>query len=131
MPVLDTVVLFAAADPEDAFHEKALEHLAKLGTRYVLATSALIEFDIVLKSRGFDYNERMEKFALLIRDFPAAAEAVHRITPATLYLAALHERDFDLDYFDACVAAEAWEHDGIVVSTDESFDVIPDLKRMW
>lgn len=131
MPVLDTSVVFAAADPRDALHSKALKFLTKLGRRYVLATFALIEFDIVLKSRGFSHNERMEKFALLIRDFPAAAKSVHRITPTTLYLAALHGRDFGLEYFDAGVAAEAVEHDGAVISADKAFDIIPSLRRSW
>lgn len=131
MPILDTNVLFAAADPEDPSHRKALNHLTQLGRRNFLATFALIEFDIVLKSRGFSYDQRMEKYTLLLRDFPAAAESVHTISSTTLYLAALHERDFGLEYFDAGVAAEAIEHDGAVISADKSFDNIPSLKRSW
>lgn len=131
MPVLDTAVIFAAADPEDPSHTKALKHLAKLGPKRLLATFALIEFDIVLKSRGYTDENRMEKLALLLRDFPASATSIHPITPATLYAAALNERSFRVDYFDAAVAAEAMEHDGKVVSTDRAFDVIPGLKRIW
>ncbi|KPV65422.1 MAG: hypothetical protein AOA65_0163 [Candidatus Bathyarchaeota archaeon BA1] len=36
-----------------------------------------------------------------------------------------------LDYFDAGVAAEALQLDGIVISTDEAFDKVSHIKRSW
>jgi len=39
--------------------------------------------------------------------------------------------EYKLDYFDAGVAAEALQHDGIVISTDKAFDKIPYIKRKW
>jgi predicted nucleic acid-binding protein len=130
MPILDTVVLFAAADPLDKFHEDSVRHLRKVGGEVLVGTSALMEFDIVLKSRGLPAIARMKEMALLMKDYPEVSSSVHPVSPATLYLAALHEREFHLDYFDALMAAEAAEHDGEMVSTDRAFDAVPNLKRI-
>jgi len=124
------VVLFAAADPLDKFHEDGVRHLRNVGGKLLVGTSALVEFDIVLKSRGLSGSDRMMEMALLMKDYPDVASSVHPVSPATLYLAALHEREFRLDYFDALMAAEASEHDGEMVSSDRAFDAIPNLKRV-
>jgi predicted nucleic acid-binding protein len=130
MPVLDTVVLFAAADPLDKFHEEGVRRLRSVGGKSLVATSALMEFDMVLKSRGLSSSERMKLMSLLRAEFPDVASSVHPISLSTLYLAALHEREFGLDYFDALIAAEAAEHDGEMVSSDRAFDTVPNLKRV-
>ncbi|MBI2649503.1 MAG: PIN domain-containing protein [Thaumarchaeota archaeon] len=129
-PLLDTVVLFAAADSLDPLHESAVHHMRKLGGAYLIGTFALLEFDVVLKSNGFSNEKRIEEFALLLRDYPAAAEATHGVSPSALYLAILCEREFDLSYFDALIAAEAIDHDGKIVSNDRAFDRIPGLSRI-
>lgn len=130
MPILDTVVLFAAADSSDRLHESAIKQLRMLGGTQLIGTFALLEFDVVLKSNGFSTKMRMEEVALLLRDFPFVAGATHSASPGTLYRAILCEREFDLGYFDALLAAEAMEHDGKTVSTDRAFDKIPGLKRI-
>ena len=49
----------------------AKKHLRLVGEQEVyLGAFALFEFDITLKSRGFTFEERMEKYALLLRDYP-------------------------------------------------------------
>jgi len=54
MPVLDTVVLFATADEGDDRHHKASSYTQSLEKKNLyLAGFALLEFDIVLKSRGY------------------------------------------------------------------------------
>ncbi len=132
MPVLDTVVLFGAADPRDPIHEKSLDHLTRLEQpEYYLASFALVEFDIVMKSRGFTYGERMERHALLARDFPAASIKTRAISPQVLHLAASIEGEAGIDYFDACVAAEAKAQDGIIVSTDGVFNRLKGIRRRW
>lgn len=132
MPILDTVVLFAAADAKDKRHDKALGYMRKLRERdFYIASFALLEFDIVLRSRGFSAEERMEKHALLLKDFPDSRAKVSPLSPPAFYLSARLEKEFGLDYFDAGVAAEALQHDGIVVSTDAAFDKVDNLKRKW
>ena len=132
MPVLDTVVLFGAANPKDPYHKKSAEYLARLTEPgYYVAGFALFEFDIVMKSRGFSLKDRMLKHGLLARDYPASTSRVRALSPTTLYLAVDIEGTQRIDYFDAGVAAEAKALDGTVVSTDRVFDDLRGVKRIW
>ncbi len=132
MPVLDTVVLFGAADPKDPAHEKSKRFLARLGEPdYYLAGFAMLEFDIVMKSRGFSYGERMARHALLAKDYPPSSVKVRPVSPSVLFLAARIEGEEGTDYFDAGVTAEAKSLDGLVVSSDRIFDELKGLKRIW
>lgn len=132
MPVLDTVVIFGAADSNDRHHDRAKRHLQRIANSEVyLGTFALLEFDIVMKSRGLSFQERMEKHASLLRDYPELSEKMVGVSPATLYLASRLEGEAELEYFDAGVAAEALQLDGTVVSTDRAFDRVEGLKRIW
>ena len=98
---------------------------------YFIAGFALFEFDIVMKSRGFSFRERMLRHALLARDYPASTSKTRPLSPTTLYLAADIEGTQGIDYFDAGVAAEAKALDGLVVSTDPIFDKLHGLERVW
>ncbi len=130
MPILDTIVLFAALSNVDPRHKRALYYMEKLREEdYYIGATALIELDIVLKSRGFSHQERMMIHALLAADYPYAK--VNNLSPSTLYLVAKIEKEYNLDYFDACIAAEALLLDGIVVSTDKALDKVSGLKRVW
>jgi predicted nucleic acid-binding protein len=132
LPVLDTVVLFGAADVKDPAHERSIAYLDRLSEpSYYLAGFALVEFDIVMKSRGLTHKERMMRHALLARDYPATTVKVRPISPHVLYLAATIEDEDGIDYFDAGVAAEAKVLDGKVVSTDRVFDRLRGLGRTW
>lgn len=132
MPVLDTVVLFATADSNDKHHERAKKHLQLIGEPEVyLGAFALFEFDITLKSRGLTFEQRMEKYALLLRDHPPLDQKVTRLSPSTFYLASRLEEETELEYFDAGIAAEALQLDGSVVSTDKAFDKVEGLTRTW
>jgi predicted nucleic acid-binding protein len=132
VPVLDTVVLFGAADPKDPHHDKSTFHLKRLTQHgFYIASFALFEFDIVMKSRGMSYRERMVRHALLARDHPATAFKVKAVSPQVLYLTSRIEGEEKLDYFDAGVAAEAQALDGSVVSTDSVFDRLSGVKRVW
>lgn len=132
MPILDTVVLFGAADPKDAVHDKSKRLLARLADPdYYLAGFAMLEFDIVMKSRGFSHGQRMLQHALLAKDYPDSTVKVRPVSPTVLYLSAKIEGEEGTDYFDAGVAAEAESFDGIVVSSDRVFDKLKGLKRIW
>lgn len=132
MPVLDTVVLFGAADSKDKHHTRSIRHLATVEKAEVhLGGFALFEFDVTMKSRGLSFEERMDTHALLLRDYPALASKVATLSPATFYLASRLEAETELEYFDAGVAAEALQLDGIVISTDKAFDRVQGLIRIW
>ena len=132
MPLLDTVVLFGTADSSDRHHEHASKHLRRISApETYLGTFALLEFDIVMKSRGLSFEDRMEKHASLLRDYQELEVKVAALSPAVLYLASRLEKETDLEYFDAGVAAEAIQLDGEVVSTDRAFDRVQGLRRTW
>lgn len=132
MPVLDTVVLFAAADPKDKAHSRGLYYLDRLKqTDYYVACFALVEFDIVLKSRGYKYEERMTRHALLAKDFPLTNVKVRPLSPELLYVSSKLEGEEKIDYFDAAIAAEAKMYDGQVVSSDRVFDRLSGVHREW
>lgn len=132
MPVLDTVVLSALADSKDKHHSTAKKHMKDLKKKnYRVSAFALLEFDIVLKGRGFSFDTRMEKVALLIKDFPMVTRRMSALTPATIYLTARLEKELSMDYFDAGVASEVLQSDGVVISTDRVFDEVPNLTRVW
>ena len=132
MPILDTVVVFGTADSNDEHHNRAKRHLRRVSEPGVyLGTFALMEFDIVMKSRGLTFEDRMEKHASLLRDYPELDQKVASVTPATMYLASRLEGEAKLEYFDAGVAAEALQLDGTVISTDRAFDRVEGLKRLW
>ena len=134
MPVLDTVVLFGALDEEDEHHDASVAHMRRLSSEsadYWIAGFALFEFDVVMKSRGLTFDERMENYALLLKDFPSVSEKTLKIGPGTLFLTAELEKNQGIDYFDAGIASESLQKNGIVVSTDRVFDKIPNLKRIW
>ncbi len=130
MPILDTVVLFAAADAGDRFHRDSLGRLGNASKETMLGTFALLEFDLVLKSRGSTAEQRSDLMVLLLKDFANIATAIHSVSPSTIAIAAQLESRFGLDYFDALLASESMEHDGIIVSTDREFEKIPGLKRI-
>ena len=130
MPILDTVVIFAVADDKDRFHRAAKAQLSRLSSRTRLASFALTEFDVVLRSRGYSVSQRARELLLLLRDYPRSASAVHAVSPSTFVLASGVEGRLGLDYFDSLVAAEALQHDGRVVSSDREFDRVPGLKRI-
>lgn len=126
------MVLFAAADRKDKHHSVAKNHMRNLTRKNQrLSAFAMLEFDIVLKSRGFSFEERMEKAALLIKDFPPVTKKLSSITPATIYLTARLEKELSMEYFDAGVASEALQTDGVIISTDRIFDKVPNLERVW
>lgn len=53
------------------------------------------------------------------------------VSPSTFHRVAEIEKNLGIDYFDAGVASESLQKNGIVVSTDQVFDTIPNLKRIW
>jgi len=49
---------------------------------------ALLEFDIMMKSRGFSHKQRMLQHALLAKDYPLSTAKVRPLSPTVLYLSA-------------------------------------------
>ncbi len=96
-----------------------------------MASSALLELDIVLKNDGIGDEERFDIFDALSAEF-----SDRRISPVThsslataagLQKAYVGMRSF---YFDSIHIAVAIHNDGIIVSSDSSFDRISGVRRI-
>jgi len=124
------VVIVAAADDRDRFHLASLNHLSQLSEEKLLASAALLEFDLLLRGKGYSENLRSEQFKLLLASYPRAASSVHHVSPTTFVLASSLEEQYGLGYFDSLIAAEAIQHDGQIVSSDRELDRVPGLQRI-
>jgi len=133
MPVLDTMVLFGAADPEDIIHDQAKAYLNKVTPtgEFWIPSFALIEFDLVLRSKGKDPKERMGTFLLFQKDYSEITSRCLSITSAILYHLARLENNYAIDYFDAGIVAQALALDGIVVTKDKAIKRIPEIETVW
>ena len=129
MPVADTELIFAL-NPKDPKHENALRKIKEI-PNLVVPDTAILEFQIVLRSRGRTPSQ--VRIALLaLRQILSQ----HKIREAdTLSIGLLVnqcelEERYGLSYFDSLIAASALSLDKQIVSNDQAFDKIPNLKRI-
>ncbi|MEM1570000.1 MAG: PIN domain-containing protein [Candidatus Bathyarchaeia archaeon] len=129
MPVADTELLFAL-NPRDYRHKQAMRLLKELSGLMVPDT-AVLEFQAVLRARG--RNPSQVKMALLALHEALTRSGVKEVKTLSLSLLALQselEDRYGLSYFDSLIAASALALDRQVVSDDEAFDRVPNLKRI-
>lgn len=133
MPVIDTLVLFAAADSKDKWHQIGSKLLNDVNENqeWYIPSFALLEFDLVLKSREYSESDRMEKLALLINDYPHLEEKTIPITPKIIHETARVESLYLLDYFDAGMVASALILDKKIATTDQKIIKIPEIEVLW
>lgn len=116
MEIVDTVYLVALLNPDDPKHEEAVELLSDLGTSRRVSQAALIELDLLMKSRGFTIEERRNAWLVLTRVIPE--EAVELLAPKVFAVAVELYESEGLDYFDALVAAQCVVRNAKPVTTD-------------
>jgi predicted nucleic acid-binding protein len=114
--IVDTVYLVALLNPDDPKHEEAVELLSDLGTSRRVSQAALIELDLLMKSRGFTIEERRNAWLVLTRVIPE--EAVELLAPKDFAVAVELYESEGLDYFDALVAAQCVVRNAKPVTTD-------------
>ena len=133
LPVIDTLVLFAAADSTDKFSEKGLSYLNDVNTNryWFIPSFAILEFDLVLKSRGYSESDRMKKYALLISDYPNIEKKIIPVTPRIIHETARIESLYDLDYFDAGMIATALILDKKIATVDKELASISEIEIVW
>jgi predicted nucleic acid-binding protein len=132
MPVVDTVIIFGAADTKDKYHELGVKYLEGVNNgEYLIPSLALVEFDIILKNRGYSFAERMEKHALLLADYPYLDANILNFSPIVFYNLARLESEYNLDYFDAGICAQALQHDGIIITPDRKIAAVKEIKTQW
>lgn len=128
MPVVDTEFLFAL-NPKDHKHQHAMKMLDS-ASDLMMPDSAAIEYQAVLRSRG--RSPAQTKLALLALHEALTRKKVKEAktisTSLLAYQAELEEK-YGLSFFDSLIAASALALDRKVVSDDQAFDRVPDLKR--
>ena len=118
MKLIDTVVLVASINAKDRLHLRAQNHLNALkdDNETFVPAPALIEFELELKSHGFNEKERMTVYEDLLPVVPkdkVIAQSISSMAQAlTLYVSGM-------SYFDSLIAAMAKEADATVITTDK------------
>jgi len=122
-------MLIALVNPEDKLHEHAdrfFEKVARGELRDVrVATSALLEYELTLKSRGYperDIREDIVAFKNLLKECPITSEVIVKASE-------LREK-YGLTYFDSLHAATAVLADGVIVSSDKDYEKVRGLKAI-
>lgn len=132
MPVLDTEVLFAL-NPADKLHRDAvLTLVASSRAREMMYApdSAILEFEVVLRSLKRTAGEiRPALLALRKALQQNNVTEMKTLGTNTLSMQCEIEETYGLTYFDSLVAASAMTMDGVIVSNDEDFEKVPNLKR--
>jgi len=104
LEIVDTVYLVAYLRRSDPLHAEAARILEGLGAERKVSQVALVELDLLMKSRGFTPSERAKTWMLLEALIPP--EAVEPLRPKDLALASLLEQERSMDYFDALIASQ-------------------------
>jgi len=129
VPVADTEFLFAL-NPRDHKHQHVMRLLKELSGIMVPDTAAL-EFQVVLRVRGRSPSQ--VKMALLALHEALTRSNVKEVKTMGMSLLALQselEETYGLSYFDSLIAASALTLDRQVISDDDDFDRVPNLKRI-
>ena len=58
MEIIDTIYLIAYFRPSDPLHENAIAYLENLDDDRVVFSASLTEFDLLMKTRGLESEER-------------------------------------------------------------------------
>ncbi|KPV62473.1 MAG: hypothetical protein AOA66_1328 [Candidatus Bathyarchaeota archaeon BA2] len=130
MPILEVDMLMAftnAADPLHAVADNLFKGIknAKLG-RVAVASSAYLEYELVHRTRGYSENEISEDLKAF-RRYPRLDEKP--LTSRVLIEAAALRGKTEITYFDSLHAATALLADKIIISVDNIYDRILELKR--
>lgn len=126
LEIVDTVYLIAYLRANEARHEKALELLSGLGASRRISQAALLELDLLMKSRGFNPEEREKVWSFLEQLIPE--DAVEVLLPADFLIAVRLHEEGGLDYFDALVAAQCILRGATPLTTDS--DILRAVKEI-
>ncbi|MHA1595888.1 MAG: type II toxin-antitoxin system VapC family toxin [Candidatus Baldrarchaeia archaeon] len=135
MRIVDTVYLVAYFRSSDRLHGDAIRVIEGLGGDTVVSQAALLEFDLLMKARGFSDDERRKVWLVLHRFI--SRETVEPVTPLDMAVAAVIIASYGLDYFDALVAAQCVVRGAEPLTTDKEIlgvvsrrgEVLSELER--
>lgn len=115
MKIIDTVVLIGSI-LKNKHHDVAFNHLRSVRNKkeIYVPSSALIEFDLILKNRGYTQEERKITFDAIMPYIPE--RKVLPITPEVI--SQIPSLESELSYFDAFIVAYALNLKATVITTD-------------
>ena len=131
MPVLETDFLKGLIDGSDRLHVHSVRALAKvISDGWTIASSSMLELDLLLKNTDISLAERHEIFESLRAELDV--ETVLPLSHAVLSKAALLQNRYAFPkfYFDSLHVSTAILHDGDIVSSDREFDQIAEVRRI-
>jgi len=129
MPVADTELLFLL-NPRDPRHRFAIKALERLRGRLYVPDAAILEFETVLRSRGRSADQVRKALSALKKVFiQYSVREVGTLSTDTLLLHLDIMEGYGLSYFDSLIATAAIVVDGVVVSDDDVFDSVKELKK--
>jgi len=123
MEIIDTIYLIAYFRPSDPLHENAIAYLENLGDDRVVSQASLIEFDLLMKTRGLESEERRKTWLILHKLIDAST--IEPVTPLDMAIATYLVTTYNLDYFDSLISAQCIVRKAKPLTTDkEILDVV-------
>jgi predicted nucleic acid-binding protein len=128
VPVIELDMLIAFVNPHDKLHDladKLFSRIAAGKVKVAVASSALLEYELLLRSRGYPEREirsDIEAFRTLLPDVPISSTIIIKASE-------IRER-YGLTYFDSLHAASAIIVDGIIISTDRDYEKVREIQAI-
>jgi len=128
MKLLDTIVIIGSLNPVDRFHSDCITHLKSIRSKndVFVPFVTVLEADLVMKTRGYSYEERRISWRALEHEIPASKLLSNSVSSV---LESLSLQESGMDYFDSLVASLALEKKAVVVTNDRQIAKV--VKTEW
>ncbi len=131
MPIIELDMMIAFVNASDHLHRVAVEIFRKIAegelTDGAIPASAYIEYELLLRSRGYD-RAAIEGDIETFRRFPNLEEIP--LSSDILLKASKLRASYSLTYFDSLHAASALLYDGAIISVDEAYRRVEALRAL-
>jgi len=131
MPIIELDMLIALVSEVDALHADAARLFRRIRdgelSRVRIAASALLEYELLLKSRGVTDSQIAEDL-LAFSAYPNLGE--EPLDSNKIILAQRLRDQYHLTYFDSLHCAAAMLFDGKIIGTDAAYDAVPAVQRI-
>ena len=137
MEIVDTVYLVAYFRPSDPLHRESKEVMEGLGVDRKVSQAALIEFDLLMKSRGLGFRDRVKVWHVLRGII--TLESIEPLTPLEMGIASYLAETRDMDYFDSLIAAQCISRSARPLTTDREIieavskreEILRSVEDLW
>jgi predicted nucleic acid-binding protein len=125
IPLLETDLIFAYLNRDDAYHRTAIKIFNKIkqGTNLSISSLSLVELELIYKSNSLEAFLTPHIAALSILPNVTYYPLTTDIVLTSIYLRQTH----GLTFFDSHYAATALQGDAQILSTDQAYKKVPGL----